>query len=72
LRRGPSQVRKFLKGMGLKFHRVRPVPVPPKKTRVAKVAGKPPGDVERGERSSGGIHPCANDDDDHGRNRTAP
>jgi transposase len=32
LRRGPSQVRKFLKGMGLKFHRVRPVPVPPKKT----------------------------------------
>jgi transposase len=32
LRRGPSQVRKFLKGMGLKFHRVRPIPVPPKKT----------------------------------------
>ena len=32
LRRGPSQVRKFLTGMGLKFHRVRPVPVPPKKT----------------------------------------
>jgi transposase len=32
LRRGPSQVRKFLKEMGLKFHRVRPVPVPPKKT----------------------------------------
>jgi len=32
LRRGPSQVRKFLKDMGLKFHRVRPVPVPPKKT----------------------------------------
>jgi transposase len=32
LRRGPSQVRKFLKGMGLKFHRVRPVPVPPQKT----------------------------------------
>ena len=32
LRRGPSQVRKFLKGMGLKFLRVRPIPVPPKKT----------------------------------------
>jgi transposase len=31
LRRGPSQVRKFLKEMGLKFHRVRPIPVPPKK-----------------------------------------
>jgi transposase len=32
LRRGPSQVRKFLTGMGLKFHRVRPLPVPPKQT----------------------------------------
>ena len=32
LRRGPSQVRKFLTDMGLKFHRVRPVPVPPQKT----------------------------------------
>ena len=32
LRRGPSQVRKFLKDMGLKFHRVRMIPVPPKKT----------------------------------------
>src|SRR5215831_19849516 len=32
LRRGPSQVRKFLKDMGLRFHRVRPIPVPPKKT----------------------------------------
>ena len=31
LRRGPSQVRKFLKNMGLKFQRVRMVPVPPKK-----------------------------------------
>jgi transposase len=30
LRRGPSQVRKFLKGLGLKFQRVRMVPVPPK------------------------------------------
>jgi transposase len=32
LRRGPSQVRKSLKDMGLKFHRVRPVPVPPQNT----------------------------------------
>ena len=31
LRRGPSQVRKFLKDMGLKFLRVRPIPVSPKK-----------------------------------------
>jgi transposase len=32
LRRGPSQVRKFLKDLGLKFQRVRVIPVPPKKT----------------------------------------
>jgi len=32
LRRGPSQVRRFLTDMGLKFRRVRMVPVPPKKT----------------------------------------
>jgi transposase len=32
LRRGPSQVREFLKGLGLKFQRVRVIPVPPKKT----------------------------------------
>ena len=32
LRRGPSQVRKFLKDMGLKWQRVRAIPVPPKKT----------------------------------------
>jgi transposase len=32
LRPGPSQVRKFLKDLGLKFQRVRMVPVPPKKT----------------------------------------
>jgi transposase len=32
LRRSPSQVRKFLKEMGLKFWRVRVIPVPPKKT----------------------------------------
>ena len=32
LRRSPSQVRKFAKDMGLKFRRVRAIPVPPKKT----------------------------------------
>jgi transposase len=32
LRRSPSQVRKFAKDMGLKFQRVRAIPVPPKKT----------------------------------------
>jgi len=32
LRRGPSQVRKFLKDMGLKWQHVRAIPVPPKKT----------------------------------------
>ena len=31
LRRRPSQTRHFLKGLGLKFQRVRAVPVPPKK-----------------------------------------
>ena len=31
LRRGPSQVRKFLKDLGLKFQRVRVIPVPPQK-----------------------------------------
>ena len=32
LRRGPTQVRKFLKDLGLKWQRVRAIPVPPKKT----------------------------------------
>ena len=32
LRRSPGQVRKFAKDMGLKFRRVRAIPVPPKKT----------------------------------------
>jgi transposase len=31
IRRQPSQTRKFLKGLGLKFQRVRAVPVPPRK-----------------------------------------
>jgi transposase len=32
LRRGPTQVRKFLKGLGLSWQRVRALPVPPKKS----------------------------------------
>jgi transposase len=32
LRRGPTQVRKFLKDLGLKWRRARAIPVPPKKT----------------------------------------
>ncbi len=31
LKRGPSQVRKFLKDLGLKWQRIRAIPVPPKK-----------------------------------------
>jgi transposase len=31
VRRGPTQVSRFLKGLGLKWQRVRAVPVPPKK-----------------------------------------
>jgi transposase len=31
LRRSPTQVRKFLKGLGLKWQRMRAIPVPPKK-----------------------------------------
>jgi transposase len=32
LKRGQTQVRRFLKGLGLKWQRVRAIPVPPKKT----------------------------------------
>lgn len=32
LQRGPTQVRKFLKGLGLKWQRLHTIPVPPKKT----------------------------------------
>lgn len=32
VRRRPTQVRQFLKGLGLKWQRVRAIPVPPKKT----------------------------------------
>jgi transposase len=35
IRRQPTQVRKFLKGLGLKFQRVRAVPVPPKKVSTS-------------------------------------
>ncbi len=41
LRRGPSQVRKFLKDLGLKFQRVRVIPVPPKKTWPSTSRPKP-------------------------------
>jgi transposase len=41
LRRGPSQTRKFLKDLGLKFQRVRMVPVPPKKTWPSTSKSKP-------------------------------
>lgn len=32
LKRGPTQVRRFLKGLGLSWQRIRAIPVPPKKT----------------------------------------
>jgi transposase len=41
LRRGPSQVRKFLKDLGLKFQRIRMIPVPPKKTWPSTSKSKP-------------------------------
>jgi transposase len=41
IRRGPTQVRKFLKGMGLKWQRVRAIPVPPKKTWPSTLKTKP-------------------------------
>ena len=41
LRRGPSQVRKFLKDLGLKFQRVRMVPVPPQKTWPSTSTSRP-------------------------------
>jgi transposase len=41
LRRSPSQVRKFLKDLGLKFQRVRVIPVPPKKTWPSTSKSKP-------------------------------
>ena len=41
LRRGPSQVRKFLKDLGLKWRFVRAIPVPPKKTWPSTSQSKP-------------------------------
>jgi transposase len=41
LRRQPTQVRKFLKGLGLKWQRVRAIPVPPKKSWRNTSASKP-------------------------------
>jgi transposase len=41
LRRGPSQVRKFLKDLGLKWQCVRAIPVPPKKTWPSRSQPKP-------------------------------
>ncbi len=35
IRRQPTQVRKFLTGMGLKYQRVRAIPVPPKKVSTS-------------------------------------
>jgi transposase len=41
LRRSLTQVRKFLKDLGLKFQRVRMVPVPPKKTWLSTSKSRP-------------------------------
>jgi transposase len=41
IRRSPTQVRKFLKGLGLKWQRIRAIPVPPKKTWTSTFGTKP-------------------------------
>ena len=41
LRRGQTQVRRFLKGLGLKWQRIRAIPVPPKKTWPSMSPSKP-------------------------------
>jgi transposase len=41
LRRRPTQVRRFLKGMGLRWQRVRALPVPPKKRSATTSARRP-------------------------------
>jgi transposase len=38
LRRGPTQVRRFLAGLGFRWQRVRAIPVPPKKTCLSTFA----------------------------------
>lgn len=40
LRRGPTQVRKFLRDLGLKWQRVRAIPIPPKKVSWSMFASK--------------------------------
>jgi transposase len=40
IRRQPTQIRKFLKEMGLKWQRVRTVPVPPKKLSTSTSASR--------------------------------
>lgn len=42
IRRGPTQVRNFMKGMGMRCQRVRAIPVPPKKTWRSMSPIKPP------------------------------
>lgn len=42
IERKPTQVAKFLKGLGLKFRRVRAIPIPPKKTSTSMPPNKPP------------------------------
>lgn len=41
LRRGQTQVRRFLKALGLKWQRIRAIPVPPKKTWNSMLPSKP-------------------------------
>jgi transposase len=41
VRRQPTQVRKFLKGLGLRWRRVRAIPVPPKKVSTSTSRGRP-------------------------------
>jgi transposase len=41
IRRSPTQVRTFLKDLGLKWQRVRAIPVPPKKTWPSTLKTKP-------------------------------
>jgi len=41
LRRGPTQVRRFLKDLGLKWQRIRAIPVPPKKTWPSTCTSRP-------------------------------
>jgi transposase len=41
IRRSPTQVRRFLKALGLKWQRIRAIPVPPKKTWTSTFKTKP-------------------------------